>query len=644
MGIVPEWFTRLLKLGRAQKAYQNKSMRVKTKRIKNSARIQESRVRDLSPEERLVIGAQDSQLLRDYANGPLYSLAGDVTTMFTRAVQDRRDYLETASELKMYPIAKRILDILSKQILKPDKRGRILELTCDREDVNEELQKFVEDQHLDNWLTMICKDVLNMGEYTLRVECEEGQGVTAITDTVDQLGVVAFYDRGEPQRFLVLRRDNYYLEPASNYAHFVIGEEKIRLALNDTLHRTYQIDYDKLPDEYKNKIPEFVRVGEPIFFAVVEKIRQLQILEQVVLAIKLSAVTQRKLVALQVPATMPVDKVMEACKKFEETLNTQTGVDESIDMVSVSEIMSQAGRYTVIPQYTDDKGTLTPLDVRHDPQVDDVLNAIDDYRETLLTSVGIPYRLVYGARKGGDTQERRGDEIRTYAMFSDMINGIQQSMAGGAKHVALIHLLNKGYQIKAKEINARFLNSSVNVGDLEKLDYDDAKQEYAARKIDFLIKMIGEEAAMHLLMENANEEGILEWISESFNSLTDGIPLFMTKQEQPNSDGFIPLGQNKNKPERVRVLKAFKDAFVQSRLVRKQQLEPQEDSSINLEEPHPKKIEFLKMVRDNLRDNLGIEPPESSDSNGHSTETKTAFLKAVRDKFRDRLDKPPDQE
>ena len=539
---MPRWWNNLTdSFNQLRYNFQSDQSRVRTERAK--IHIRESNIR-MSPEDRLMIGKMKTQTLREYSQG-MHAIGGDLTTMFTTAVQDRRDYLEVADELKRFGIAKRILEILKFEVLKPNERGEIFEVRSERQDVDKRLKWFIKEHNLNNWLELILTDIMNLGEYTLAVESEEGVGITAIRDTVDQLNIVAFYDRGVPSNYLVWKRDSYYIEPPNKYCHFVIGSEKMRVALNDALHRGYQIDFDKLAPELKNKIPEFVRVGSPIFFSVVEKIRQLQILEMVVISIKISAVTQRKLVCINVPATMPIDQVMDTCQKMEETLNSQSGVSTDSALVTVNEIMSQAGRFTCIPNYTNDAGKLDPIDVRSDPQVDDIIAAIDDYRRNLLVSVGIPFKVVYGAT-GNETPGSRGEDVRAQAMYYNMISSLQMSLRRSLIQLCLIDLKNAGFEVKAEELDCVFLNTSVNVADLEKLEYDDAKQEIIVRKLEF-IKALEESPLIEPVM---NKMGIYAWLDEAFDDLTGGIPLFKPGTiigdgtdvtDPPLIDGMTPL-------------------------------------------------------------------------------------------------------
>lgn len=628
---IPRWLSSLLSAGKARPVKQTEAVpqRVKVKKLKQkrgtvhetAKRLVPTLIhplhrpsntgndltmfgesRSMNPERRMKIGSVLPQTLSQYTEG-MFSLGGDLMTMFTYAIQDRRDYMDVADELKKYDIAKRILKILKAEILKPNERGEIIELVSEREDVAKRVKWFQKEMNLDWWLNHTLTDILNLGEFTLALEVEEGEGVLAIRDTIDQMSVIAFYDRGKPSNFLVWKNEQYIMEPPNKYWHLAIGDEKMRVALNDTVQRGYQIDFDKLPPELRNKIPEFVRVGEPIFYSVVEKLRQLQILETLVIAIKLSMVTQRKMVSVQVPATMPVEKVMEICQKFEESLNAQIGLQEDPSLITVNEVMSQAGRYTVIPNYTDEKGKLEALDVRADPQVDDIINAMDDYRRNLLVGVGIPYKVVYGSPTNSSEGDR-SDDIRAQAMFSNMIASYQNALREAVITLCLIDLTNAGFDVTAEDIDCIFINASVNVGDLEKLEYDDAKQEIIGRKLDFIMKM----EANPIINPMLNREGIYEWLADSFDDLTKGIPLF--------KPGTV-LGDTRLHPEteptgkRAQFLMAVRDQFRKNREVQAQaEGDSVETNRKDDAEFQAQKLHFLKQVRDMFRD-AREEIPES---------------------------------
>ena len=549
------WFQKIMRVGRQYKEPATKI------RVRSQSRRNE----DLSPNQRLNKNQQRAQSLNNWS-GNNAQLASDLTSMYTGAIQDRRDYLDNAEELRRFPIAGRLLDILRNQILKPSDKGEVLDILSDNEEYDRELKAFAKHQNLDNLLLMCTKDILNLGEYTFKLKVVEGEGVVSINDTLDQLNVVAFYDRGFPSNYLIWKKNEYILYPPTDYCHFVIGTDKIRLALNDAIRRGYTIDWDNLPEDIRDKIPEFVRVGQPIFYNAVEKIRQLQILEQIVMALKLSTITQSKIVTLQVPASMSIDQVMEACRKFEETLNTQTGIDTDNQTLSVSEIMGKAGHFCVIPSYGADKGNLEGIEVRQDQSVDDILKSIEDFRRVLLSSLGIPYSYVFGSVGGVDERgQNKADDIRLHVMFCDMISEMQNSIRMTIKSLCLLHLHTKGHKdATLDDFEVIFKNASVNVGDLEHLEYDDAKQEIVSRKLDFIAKL----EASEILAPALNREGIYEWVEDSFVDLTRGIRLFKDDINVGNDGKNIRIPKLRDPVQakkRKEVLTQVRDLFQQYR-------------------------------------------------------------------------------
>jgi len=496
-----------------------------------SISLQESM--SLSPEQRVEYGLVKRRSIRSYGNREP-QLAQNIVASWVEATNSRRQHLAVTNELKNYYISRVILKTMKDDTLNSDHKGRVLDCSSDNENIKKEWDQFVRDVRLDDIISSITKDLINNGEYTLRLEVDplRIKGVMNVHDDLNQLGILALYDKGAPSSFMVFMNDSYQLIPAGEYVHFILGDERERIKLQDAFDTDRQIDWTKVDPQVRQSIPDFVRVGEPFFFGIVSKIRELHLLEQLIVALKLNIITRSRFVALKVPAAMPQAAVTEAILEMEEMLNSESGLDVDAQLLTIADIMTQAGRWKVIPNFADEKGTVDALDVREDPDVQDILNSIADYRKMILASVGIPYSLIYGDEAAGTGEKGRAGEIRRFGRYARTIAGIQKAVIDGVKQIFLCHLVNKNhnqYNITSDDFDVFFINTMVDLSLLERMEYDDAKQEMIIRKVELINSFMENE----LLRSDLHPEGIFEWLEESLNDLTDGIPLFKSHITKP---------------------------------------------------------------------------------------------------------------
>lgn len=498
--------------------------------------IQESNMSGGNPVSRLISAGLSKIPLRKWA-GRETALQSDLMSTWTKAVNDRRSYLQVVEELERYYMADLILETIVEDSLNPDMNGDIFEFTSENEALKKVLDEFSKQHNLQNFLYSIAYDTVNMGEYTVRVVIDENrqEGVKAICDDLNQLGILALYEKGVPSGFMIMEHSDYKMLAPNAYVHFVTGYNKMRIRLDAAIGEVeYQIDFDNVSPELKEKIPDYVRVGKPFFYSTFEKIRELQIMEKLTVALKLNQITQSKYISLRVPASMTPAKVSEALADMEATLNSQVGVDIESGNLTIADIMTQAGHFKVIPNFSDEKGTLETLNVKDEKSVDDILNSTESLRQILLSTCGIPYSVIFGPEKGsgtGNGEGNRASEIRRFGRYARKLAGIQRAMARGLKQLALIHLVNyenNKFNVTMDSFDLVFKNQMVDMSALEKMEYDDFKQEIVGRKLDFLLKM----ESVEFVKANMNHANCIAWLEESFNDLTQGINLFFTEGEK----------------------------------------------------------------------------------------------------------------
>lgn len=381
---------------------------------------------------------------------------------------DRDSYEKSYEEVKNFYITDALLSTFSDDALTPDvTSGEIVELYSTDKKIDDLLKELQEVVDIDQLVNDIIFDLLAYGEYSLRVILHEDvtKGIKKIVDDVDQKSILALYDSGLPANFLVRSKNSIRLVSPSNYIHFTLGKHKIRLHLDQYFRGSNENSTVKSIVE---NIPTYIRVGRPLFYGVISKIKELMLLESMIPTEVFNSIVSGSLVQLRLPASMTPRDGFDACREFENLLNSKVGVDRSRGEVSISDIVSVAGKIKVIPSFGD-KGDLNRLnDIKANTSIEDISRSIKDIRETITTSIGFPSELLYG----GDMT--KGELLKRYARYLRRLKSIQTSIANGLKQMAYVHVVNKGIDLAQNDVNIRFRNEIVNIDELDKLEFFDA--------------------------------------------------------------------------------------------------------------------------------------------------------------------------
>lgn len=504
-----------LRLSPKSPAPGSKSFRPKAS---SSSAIDEARLAN-NPDDMLKLGFMKEMDLREFTKNT-FNVANALMAIWTQAVDDRRTYHGLALDLRKFYIVEAILDLMAEDVLNPDEEGKFMEIESDDSKVQSAIDEFLEDIDLNMIVSDICRDLIDFGEYTLRLKVEKDKGVVGIYDDVDPLNVLAMYEHGYPRQYLRFSSEkrDFTVEPASCYAHFVTGNNRIRIAINDVFLANNIEDDAAIPQELRDELPDYIRIGTPLFLGKMSKLRELQLLEQLIPATKLNQLTQSQLVSVKVPAGEPPEKVFKLIKRYEQVLNVPTGIDTNNDQISLAEVMTVTGRIRILPNFSDEKGSLQRLDVREHPPVDDILNSVKDIRAIILSSIGIPPSLLFGSTEGDKVAE-----LRLFSRYTRRLAGIQRAIARGVKQIVLTHLVNTGHEdVNYDTIKISFPQDMVDYSGLEKLEFDDAKQEIVGRTIDFLDKILNNP----LLRDQADQQVLLDWVEDKFTVLMGEKKLF----------------------------------------------------------------------------------------------------------------------
>jgi hypothetical protein len=471
------------------------------------------------------LGTFKEKSLKEYCGKGAFNVANALSAIWTQASNDRRNYIQMSQDLRKFYIVRAILDLLVQDVLNPDETGKIVAISSPNKNIQTELDDLCNKIDFDILLEEITRDLIDLGEYAIRLSFKKGKGLVAYYDDYDPMNLIALYEQGVPVNYIQYKDRDFKVLPANEYAHFVIGTNKIRVRLDDAYGPPTSggVERNSMTDAQRENLPDYIRVGEPLFYGIMPKLRELQLLEQLIPATKLNQITQAQMVSMKVPAGMAPEKVMEALKRYEALLNIPTGIDTTSDQITLAEIMTVTGKVRVIPNFADEKGTLDPLNVRNNPPVDDILNSIKDIREVILSSIGIPMTQIFGS-----TTIDKAAELRLFSRYTRRLASIQKALKRGLMQILLGHLVNKGISCTEDDIEIVFTHSLVDISGLEKLEFDDAKQAIVGNTLDFVAKITSDT----FISSAIDHAELIKWLNEKFSVLADGYQFFKTEGKE----------------------------------------------------------------------------------------------------------------
>ncbi len=476
---------------------------------------------------------QTSRATRNAGSGGRDTLNGRMKTnregalalgaAFTKATQTKRQYLAKMDKLKAFYLVDAILGAIIEDALTPDiSTGEVVEVTSPNSAINTKLKKLQKSLDFDQIIKDIAPDLVMNGEYTLAMEVDK-TGVTDIKDSVSQEKIVAFYEKGYPSQFLVEGKNDIIIAKPIEYAHFVMGEFKMRLKVSGFLD-------EKKFKKVQDKLPSYARVGKPLFYGTASKITELQLLEALVPAAKLSEITRGSIVGVSVPGSTSPDKAFEIARKYEQIFNGSQGLDHVNGDISITDVIAVAGRVKALPVFSD-KGGIDPIgDAKNNRSVDDILGTINDLRNVICTSIGFPPELLFG----GDS---KAELLKRYARYLRRLKSVQTALAMGIKQICLAHLMNEQAAVDAAkgtkvtsinkdvedkkkvtidDIDVRFRNELVNIDELEKLEYSDAMVSTMAQIFEFIETLANNESMAEIL----DADGVHTWLYSIFRLIS----------------------------------------------------------------------------------------------------------------------------
>lgn len=322
-----------------------------------------------------------------------------------------------------------------------DEDGNVDETKTER--INEIL---VGDLKIYDYIRDHIKDVVFYGQYTsmiLKSRDEIGHLKFRFEELYDPISVITKKNRnkegGTDDSYLARGEDGKIYEIPTNDA-FVLGNVNLRL-INDldesyTSKSTVKPSFGSL-GEGESKLDKILRrcsysAGEPLFYSLVLKVKELIIKEILVSLISLRDLSSVQIFLLQFDKSTPKETANELCARTTKLANNTNELasflTSQFDVVSfIENTLSQSAKF--VPDYNStmgNKNSMLPLDKLSDKLLD-IMQNLDNCRNNVLSPLGIPSTILDST--SGSKWAILQQSERANSRVTGFMTGIKDSVA-----------------------------------------------------------------------------------------------------------------------------------------------------------------------------------------------------------------------
>lgn len=440
----------------------------------------------------------------------------EVIRQFMGAVNSKQQLITALDELKNMDVVQTILDVFIDDGLISTSQGTLFTVnykeeedqdedpefssiegdekekqTQLEEEVNGEIKDFMNRVGLDAFLRSILEDILRQGEYPFRIIAEENKGILELKDDLNFGDVLTLYEGNEVSGYLERRGRKVVERDTDEVGHFAIFPMKIRVSVVDWR------------EGRKKQLPVHYRLGRSLIYPAISKLRRLQILEMGSVAESLRKVLMPSIVSIGVPANTEPGEAAAIVGRYERMLQPPMKSPEQVVTVPFGDIFEMVGRVKVIPNFSDGKGKVDPvnLDQGEGSAIDERENRL---RIAVAMAIGMPaYHL---SLIPGQTPEDKVHTLKLYARYSRKLISIQESLAAGVKDLIHRHLSLKGIKVTKDLIKVNF-KALVNMDLLDSVEYAVASVQ-TLRDLHTALQEIGTSDVVNLKVNSKVFKGI----------------------------------------------------------------------------------------------------------------------------------------
>lgn len=284
------------------------------------------------------------------------------------------------------------------------------------------------------------KDVVYYGQYSsmsLSTKDDYGHFKFRFEELSDPTSVITKkkrnIDGGIDETYLARGEDGKIYEIPKNQV-FTLGSINLRL-IND-LEEGYKSEEKKWELAKENNLNKILKqssylAGEPLFYSLILKVKELIIKELLVSLISLRDLSSVQLFLLQFDKSTPMETASELCARTTKLANTTNELasflTSQFDIPSfIENTLSQSAKF--VPDYNStigNKNSMIPLDKLSDKLLD-IMQNLDGCRSNVLSPLGIPSTILDST--SGSKWAILQQSERANSKVSSFMNGIKESV------------------------------------------------------------------------------------------------------------------------------------------------------------------------------------------------------------------------
>lgn len=413
----------------------------------------------------VALSASDKKTLDDFKK-ELSKLGKDKLSSLLKEfyfqLKTKDEMYKSLYDLRNNEIVQTVVDVMIDDGLMSSNNTKIFSVKYKGETINEEVQleidKFTEKFSLDQTVLDFIDEAIILGEYILPIEKKEGLGITKIKDNPYMQDMVAVYDGQEKLGFLQ-RKDRSVIELEKDDAiHFLLSYRKVRVEINN--------DFYNSGFKSKQFLDKHIKVGKSIILPIINKLKQLEILEMANLALDLKRILAPVLIMVGMPENTQTADIGKIVEEYEKILGNMFKNLGSVDELKFQDILSVAGEFKVLPSIGNTKGSISTLNLGEEK--DSNQEKAENLRKSIALLLGIPF---YYLSLMGENSMSRLESLKLFSRYSRKLNAMQDCIITGVKELIYIHLSNKlPYKISIDDIFIE-MRQITNVELLDSIEY-----------------------------------------------------------------------------------------------------------------------------------------------------------------------------
>ena len=304
----------------------------------------------------------------------------------------------------------------------------------------------IKDLNILNYVRDHVKDMVFYGQYAgmlMKSRDELGHTKFRLEELYDPVSVVTKKKRnkdgGMDESYLARGEDGKIYEIPKEEA-FTLGSNNLRL-INDLDEKNKQKGEKKIVPTFGKKeggdnrskvlAQSAYSAGEPLFYSLILKVKELIIKELLVSLISLRDLSSTQLFLLQFDKSVPLETAKELCARTTKLANNTNELasflTSQFDAISfIENVLSQSAKF--IPDYNatlGNKNSMLPLDKLSDKLLD-IMQTLENCRSAVLSPLGIPATIL-DSTSGSKWQILQQSE-RANSRVAGFMVGIKESV------------------------------------------------------------------------------------------------------------------------------------------------------------------------------------------------------------------------